>query len=318
MHAVSHAGPELGWVEVPRPALRPGEVRVRIHATAVNRADLLQRRGAYPPPPGASPILGLECAGVVDDAGDGRGGWRPGDRVAALLSGGGYAEEVAVPAGQLLPLPPERSFEEGAALPEALCTVWMCLDLARARPGERLLVHAGASGIGTTALQVARELGLPAFATASADKLQRCHSLGAKGAADRRGDWVAAVKAWAPGGVDVVIDPVAGENLARDQQVLGVGGRVVVIGLMGGASSTIDAGRLLVKRQQVLGTVLRSRDEVDKARIVAGVRRDLWPAVEAGRIGAVVDAVLPVTEADAAHARVASDRTVGKVVLRVR
>ncbi|MCA9489511.1 MAG: zinc-binding dehydrogenase, partial [Myxococcales bacterium] len=233
------------------------------------------------------------------------------------LSGGGYAERVVVPAGQLLPLPDELAFEEAAALPEALCTVWMCLDLARARPGERWLVHAAASGIGTTALMAARELGLRTFALASADKLDRCLALGAEGVADRRGDWVAAVKSWAPQGVDLVLDPIAGESLARDQQVLGMGGRIVVIGLMGGASSMLDAGRLLVKRQQVLGTVLRARDDADKARIVAGVLRDLWTAVVAGRLRPVVDAVFPIEEAEAAHARISSDRTVGKVVLRV-
>lgn len=311
---VTEAG-GLRWAEAPEPRIGPGEVGIAARATAVNRADLMQRRGLYPPPPGASPILGLECSGVIDAIGPGVTGWSVGDRVCALLSGGGYAERVAVPAGQLLPVPADLDLVEAAAWPEALCTVWMALRVeAGLRPGERVLWHAGASGVGTVAIAACRVWGHPVAVSASPAKHPVCRALGADLVAPR-GDWEAAVRAWAPDGVDVIVDPIGGPTLEADQRVLARDGRIVVLGLMGGRTAPLDLGRLLVQRQRVIGTTLRSRSTAEKARIVAGVREGLWPAVADGRMRAVIDRILPLTAAEEAHAAVAADATTGKVLL---
>ncbi len=320
MRAIVVDGQDLVWREVETPEPRPGEVRIRVRATAVNRADLLQRRGLYPPPPGASEVLGLECAGTIDAVGPDVDRWRPGDPVCALLAGGGYAERVVCPAAQVLPIPNGVALADAAALPEVFATAWMVLvDEGRLRPGERVLVHAGASGVGTAALQLAAGLGARCFATAGgAAKLATCAELGAEGAHDRHaGPWRPAVEAWAPGGVDVVLEPVGGPYLADDQRVLAIGGRIVVIGLMGGRTAELDLGRLLVKRQRVIGTVLRSRPLEDRARIVAGVERDAWPLIASGRARPIVCARFPIARAAAAHSLVESNATVGKVILDV-
>jgi putative PIG3 family NAD(P)H quinone oxidoreductase len=300
--------------------LGPNDVAIEVHATAVNRADLLQRAGAYAPPPGVTNVLGLECAGVVVDRGSDLTHLAVGERVCALLAGGGYAPWVVAPAAQVWPSG-ALDFAIAAALPEALCTGWMVLfDVARLLPGERVLLHAGASGIGTTAIQILRAFGHSVFVTAgSREKVDRCVALGAEGGAIRTaGPWVEAVLAWAPRGVDVIVDPVGGPYLEADQQVLAVGGRLVVIGLLGGRSAPLDLGRLLVKRQSVHGTVLRSRSDEDKARIVAGMRATLWPLVERGEVRPVIDRVLSIGDVERAHAALASDETVGKIVLLVR
>lgn len=305
----------------PTASIAADEVHIQVHASAVNRADLLQKAGQYRPPPGVTDVLGLECAGVVARVGAAVTHLRPGDRACALLAGGGYGEEVVCPAAHAWPIPDDLPFTVAAALPEALCTVWMALrDVGRLAPGERILLHAGASGIGTTAIQAAKAWGNPVFVTVgSEDKLARCVSLGADGGAIRTaGPWGPAVRAWAPDGVDVIVDPVGAPYLEQDQDALAVGGRVVLIGLMGGRTAPLDLGKLLVKRQTVAGTVLRSRAIDDKARIVAGALRELWPLVLDGRVRPVIDSVVPVARVDEAHAAVASDRTVGKVVLTVR
>lgn len=297
--------------------IEANELAIEIRATAVNRADLLQRAGQYRPPPGVTVVLGLECSGIVVGVGSDVAEFSVGDRVCALLAGGGYAERVVCPAAHAWPID-DLPFEAAAALPEALCTVWMVLrDVAQIAPHERILLHAGASGIGTTALQVARVWGHPTFVTAgSVEKVARCRALGADGGAVRtEGPWAAAVRAWAPHGVDVIVDPVGGAYLEQDQEVLAVDGRIVVIGAMGGRKANLDLGKLLVKRQRVLGTVLRARSEEDKARIVAGVRAELWPLVRSRALWPVIDRVLPITAVDEAHAALAADGTVGKVVL---
>lgn len=318
MHAMKPSGQDLLWAEAPDPVPATGEVRIRISATAVNRADLLQRRGLYPPPPGASPILGLECSGTVDAVGPGPSRWSVGDRVCALLAGGGYAEAVTVPDGQVLPVPDGLDLAQAAALPEALATAWMALfDEGRLAMGERVLVHAGASGIGTAMVQVCRVFGNPCFVTAgTAAKVALCVSLGADGGTVHAdGPWEDAVRRW--GAPDLVVDPVAGPYLAQDQRVLAPGGRVVVLGLLGGTTATLDLARLLLGGQRILGTTLRSRPAADKARIVAGVERDLWPRVASGDLRPVVDVTLPIREVEAAHARIATNATSGKVVMTV-
>jgi putative PIG3 family NAD(P)H quinone oxidoreductase len=310
----------LVWSQADLPAVGVGEVRIRVAATAVNRADLVQRTGNYPPPPGASPILGLECAGEVVETGEGVARVAVGDRVCALLAGGGYAEEVVVPAGQVLPIPGNLSMHEAAALPEVFATAYLNLFMeARASLGERVLLHAGASGVGTAAIQLCQVRGNPCFVTAGqADKLERCRKLGAEGGWNRHdGSFVDAVKAWAPQGVDVILDPVGAGYLADNLSVLGLDGRLVIIGLMGGAEASVNLGIMMVKRQRIIGSTLRARSVAAKAAVMDELKAEVWPHIESGRIRPIVEEVIPIEEAERAHALVAADQTFGKVVLSV-
>jgi len=311
----------LVWGETPRPPLQPGHVRIRVRATAVNRADLLQRVGRYPPPPGKSEILGLEAAGEVAEVGANAHRWQHGERVCGLLAGGGYAEEVVCPEGHLLPVPAGMSWEEAAALPEALTTAWLNLYReAGLRTGERVLLHAGASGVGTIAIQLCAVMGNPCWVTAGSDeKIARTVDLGAEAGANRhREDFAERVAAWTGGhGMDVILDPVGGDYLDANLRSLAPGGRLVLIGLMGGRRGEIDLGRLLVKRLRVVGSVLRGRSDAEKTDIIEGLQDQAWPYVEARRIRPVIDRVLPITEAERAHAAISANGTVGKVVLTV-
>lgn len=308
------------WGESPIPSMKAECVRIEVHATAVNRADLMQACGLYPPPPGASPILGLEAAGVVVEVADDVTSVSVGDRVAALLSGGGYAEQVVCPAAHLLAIPDPMTFMAAVAMPEVLATVVTNLLVeAHLRRGERVLVHAGASGVGTAAIQVCRELGNPVFVTAgSADKIARCVELGADGGHVRHeGSFLHAVSAWAPDGVDVILDPVGAGYLRDNQACLAESGRLVVIGLLGGRTSEIDLGRLLVKRQRVIGSVLRSRSNAEKSAIMDEVRRTVWPMVP-DRVRPIIDAVIPIEHLARAFERISSNLSVGKVVLQIK
>jgi putative PIG3 family NAD(P)H quinone oxidoreductase len=310
-------GPDvLTWATVPDPEPGPGEVLVEIAASAVNRADLMQREGRYPPPPGAPPYPGLECAGRITAHGDGVTGWSEGDQVCALLSGGGYAQRVAVPAGQLLPIPSGLTPIEAAALPEVACTVWSnVVELARLIRGETFLVHGGGSGIGTHAIQVGKALGAQVLCTAgSTAKLARCRELGADVAINyKTEDFVAVVAA--AGGADVILDAVGADYLSRNLDALAPNGRLAVIGTQSGARAEINLGQLMAKRATIIGTVLRARPPDEKAAIVAAVRRDLWPIIEAGAVRPVVDRVLPMRDAAEAHRVVEAGQNVGKVVL---
>src|SRR5919206_4927622 len=316
-------GPEvLGWGEVPDPVCRPGGVVIDVAATAVNRADLLQRQGHYPPPPGASEILGLECSGVVSEVGDGVTDWSAGDEVCALLSGGGYAERVAVPAGQVLPKPAGVELATAAALPEVTCTVWSNVFLlAGLTRGERFLVHGGSSGIGTMAIQLAARAGARVFTTAgTAAKLDVCRELGADvGINYREEDFVERVQEETGGaGVDVVLDNMGAKYLARNVDALAVGGRLVSIGMQGGTKAELDLGKLMSKRASVHATTLRARPATGpggKSEIVAAVRRDVWPDVERGVVRPVVDRRLPMSRAADAHALVEASEHIGKVLL---
>ena len=316
----SYGGPEsLVLAEVPDPVAGLGEVLVDVTASAVNRADLLQRMGFYHPPPGASPYPGLECSGRICALGEGVTGWRIGDEVCALLSGGGYAEKVAVPAAQLLPVPAGVSLTDAAALPEVACTVWSNVFLLAAlQPGEVLLVHGGTSGIGTMALQLAHRHGSRVFCTVgSPAKAARALELGAERAVLYKDeDFVAVVRDEA-GGADVVLDNMGATYLSRNVDVLSTGGRLVVIGLQGGAKAELDLGALLVKRAAVHATSLRSRPAAEKASIVAGVLAAVWPAIEAGEVRPVVDRVLPLAEVAQAHRLLEASTHVGKVVLQI-
>jgi putative PIG3 family NAD(P)H quinone oxidoreductase len=326
MRAVTVAepgGPEmLGWGEVPDPVCGPGEVIVDVAATAVNRADLLQRQGFYPPPKGASDIIGLECSGVVSEVGEGVTGWSVGDEVCGLLAGGGYAERVAVPAGQLLPRPAGVELATAAALPEVTCTVWSNVFMrAGLRRGDCFLVHGGSSGIGTMAIQLAARAGARVFTTAgTAAKLDVCRELGAEVVINYRDeDFVERVKDETDGaGVDVVLDNMGAKYLARNVDALAVGGRLVSIGMQGGTKAELDLGKILAKRASVHATTLRSRPATGpggKAEIVAAVLHDVWPDVERGVIRPIVDRRLPMSRAAEAHRLVEASEHIGKVLL---
>ncbi|KJK56804.1 NAD(P)H-quinone oxidoreductase [Saccharothrix sp. ST-888] len=315
-------GPEaLTWAEVPDPVPAAGEVLVEVTATAVNRADLLQRQGFYNPPEGASPYPGLECAGRIVALGAGVAGWAVGDEVCALLSGGGYAERVAVPVGQLLPLPKGLGPTDAAALPEVVATVWSNLFMvAHLRPAETVLLHGGASGIGTMAIQLAKAVGARVLVTAgSPEKLARCAELGADVGIDyRQQDFVAAVREATGGaGVDVILDIMGAKYLQRNVDALATSGRLVIIGLQGGTKGELDLNTLLRKRAAVAATNLRGRPIAEKAAIVAAVREHVWPLIEAGVVKPVVDRVLPLAAAADAHRVVEAGEQVGKVVLKV-
>jgi len=313
-------GPEvMRWDQVPDPEPGPGDVLVDVVASAVNRADLLQRQGLYDPPPGTSPYLGLECSGRVAALGDGVEGWAVGDEVCALLAGGGYAEKVAVPAGQVLPLPTGVDLVEAAGLPEVTCTVWSnVFMLAGLRPGETLLVHGGASGIGTMAIQLGRAMQATVAVTAgSPEKLARCRDLGAQVLVDyREEDFVEQVRAATDGrGADVVLDLIGAKYLARNVEVLATSGRLVVIGLQGGTRAELDLGLLMRKRAAVLATVLRARPTEEKAAVVASVREHVWPLIGSGAVRPVIDRVLSMADAGEAHRVLESGENVGKVLL---
>jgi putative PIG3 family NAD(P)H quinone oxidoreductase len=313
-------GPEvLGWREVDDAVPAVGEVLVAVAASAVNRADLLQRQGHYDPPPGTSPYPGLECSGRVIALGEGVTGWSGGEEVCALLTGGGYAEQVAVPAGQVLPVPAGIGLVEAAALPEVTCTVWSnVFMLAGLRPGETLLVHGGASGIGTMAIQLAVTAGARVAVTAgSASKLARCRELGAEILVDyREQDFVEVVRDATGGrGADVVLDTIGAKYLDRNLDVLATNGRIANIGLQGGTRAELDLGKLMARRGAVLSTTLRARPPEEKAAVVASTREHVWPQLESGRVRPVVDRVLPMADAAEAHRVVEASSHVGKVLL---
>ena len=312
-------GPEvLTWQTVPDPEPAAGEVLVDVTASAVNRADLMQRQGFYPPPAGAPPYPGLECSGRIAALGDGVTGWQVGDEVCALLAGGGYATRVAVPAGQVLPKPAAVSLRDAAALPEVACTVWSNVgQLAHLGKGETFLVHGGGSGIGTHAIQVAKALGAIVLCTAgTAEKLARCRELGADVTINyRTEDFVARAREETGGGVDVILDMIGAKYLTRNVEALAANGRLAIIGLQGGAKAEIDLGALMRTRAQVIGTVLRARPAAEKASIVAAVRERVWPLVESGAVRPVVDRVLPMRDAAEAHRVVEAGQNIGKVVL---
>lgn len=310
----------LTLTEVDAPAPDPGEVLITVAAAGINNADLLQRRGKYPVPPGASEILGLECSGTIAALGKGVEGWSVGDEVCALLTGGGYAEQVAVPAEQLLPIPAGISLEEAAALPEVACTVYSNIGMvAGLRAGQSLLVHGGGSGIGTHAIQWAHALGARVFTTAgSAQKLDAARQLGADVAINYRDEDFAERIAEETGGsgVDVILDIIGAPYLEPNLKSLANNGHLVIIGTMGGMRTELNLGLMLSKRASVTATTLRARPLHEKAEIVAAVRKNVWPLVESGLIKPMVDTVLPLDQAAEAHRILAEGRAVGKVLLK--
>lgn len=312
-------GPEvLVPAERPRPEPGAGQILIAVAYAGVNRPDALQRAGAYAPPPGASDLPGLEAAGHVAAVGPGVTGWRVGDAVCALLPGGGYAEFAVTPAAHALPVPAGLTLREAACLPETCFTVWSnVVTRGGLGAGERLLVHGGSSGIGTTAIQIARALGARVFATAgSDDKCAACVALGAERAINyRTEDFVAVMTA--EGGADLILDMVGGEYIARNLRALADDGRLVQIAFLQGPKVEVNFSTIMVRRLTVTGSTLRPQSDLAKARIAADLRARLWPLIEAGRVRPVIDSEFPLAEASAAHARMESSAHVGKIVLRV-
>lgn len=313
-------GPEnLMWSEVADPEPGQGEVLIDVAASAVNRADVNQRRGNYPPPPGITEVPGLECSGTITELGGGVTGWQVGDQVCALLAGGGYAERAIAPAGQLLPVPEGVDLTTAASLPEVACTVWSnVIRFAGLSEGEVLLVHGGAGGIGTHAIQVAKALGARAAVTAgSAERLERCAELGADIMINyKEQDFVTELHSATEGrGADVLLDNIGAKYLPANVKVLATGGRLVIIGMQGGRKGELDIGRLLSKRATVTATGLRSRPLPEKAEIVADVAERLWPMVARGAVKPIVHDRVPMADAATAHSMLESGEVVGKLLL---
>jgi putative PIG3 family NAD(P)H quinone oxidoreductase len=319
--AISQEGDDLIWKESQDPDLKKDEVLIRIKASAINRADLLQRGGNYPVPPGASPILGLECAGVVEEVGGQVRNFIKGEEVCALLAGGGYAEKVSVPSGQVLRVPKGFSFEQAAALPEVFATAYFNLYMeANLSVGEKTLIHAGASGVGTAAIQICKAKGNPCFITAGTqEKVSRCMELGAEGGTVRNEENFAdAVAKWTENnGVQVILDPVGANYLEDNMKSLTLGGRLVMIGLMGGAKATINLGLLMMKRLRIIGSTLRAQPIAKKTEIMNNLNENVWPSLESGDIKPIIDSVIPIEEVDKAHKLMESNQTFGKVILKV-
>jgi len=304
---------QVAWVEEPSPTCDVGQVRIRVAAAGLNRADLLQKAGLYPPPPGASQVLGLECSGVISEVGAGSS-WQVGDRVCALLAGGGMAEEVVVDGRHVLSVPEGVSLIEAAALPEVYATVWLnVFQLAALKPGEKVLLHAGASGIGSAAIQLCKAFGNPCWVSVgSAERLAYCEALGAQGGVVRTDD-LESLRDFGP--FDVILDPVGGNYSALNLKLIALDGRWVLIGLMGGREATLDLAQVLGKRVQLLGSTLRSRDDQFKADLLSDLGQHVWPLFDEGRLRPQLAKVFAVKDAEAAFAELASNTVAGKLVL---
>ncbi len=323
MHAiVAESSDQLVWQEVPDVSARPGEVLIKVAAAGVNRADVLQAAGKYPPPPGASEIIGMEVSGTIAEAGEGVTEWSVGQEVCALLAGGGYAEYVAVPAGQVLPIPDGVDLVDAAGLPEVACTVWSNLVLtARLGKGQLLLMHGGASGIGSHAIQVARALGARVAVTAgSADKLDFCRELGADITINYRAeDFVARLRAESDG-ADVIFDIMGAAYLDRNIDALAPDGQLVIIGMQGGVKGELNIGKLMAKRARVIGTTLRARPVSgpnSKTEIVQAVTASVWPMIAEGKVRSIIGACMPIERAGEAHQELVASKVTGKIVLTV-
>ena len=319
MRKIIHGGDQpLSLAVVARPEPGPSEVLIRVAAAGVNRPDLIQRAGNYPPPPGAPETLGLEVSGVVERVGAGVSRWHEGDEVCALLPGGGYATYAIAHEGSVLPIPKGLSLIEAAALPETVFTVWAnVFETAHLKPGETLLVHGGASGIGTTAIQMAKAHGARVFATAGdAAKVKLCEDLGADRGINYRTEDFEAVLDRA-GGADVVLDMVGGSYVQKNLNLLNTGGRCVMIAFLQGPQAELNLMRVMLKRLTLTGSTLRVRSNAEKARIAAEVERHVWPWIEAGKLKPVIDSTFPLSDAEAAHARLQGGAHAGKVVLTV-
>ncbi|MBI6896378.1 NAD(P)H-quinone oxidoreductase [Pseudomonas putida] len=313
MKALQGVDGHVAWVEAERPACDAGQVRIRVAAAGLNRADLLQRAGLYPPPPGASPYMGLECSGIIEEVGAGAD-WRVGDRVCALLAGGGMAEEVVVDARHVLPVPEGLSLHEAAAVPEVYATAWLNIfQLGALKAGEKVLVHAGASGVGSAAIQLCKAFGNPVWVSVgSPERLAYCQSLGAAGGVVRN-DNLDDLEQLGP--FDVILDPVGASYAPLNLKLLARDGRWVIIGLMGGRKVELDLALVLGKRLEITGSTLRNRDDAFKAELLRELRQQVWPLFAEGRLSPQLVDTYPVAFAEAAYAELASNQVSGKLVL---
>jgi NADPH2:quinone reductase len=318
---IENPGPDhlLVLEEAPRPMPGAGEILIKVAAAGLNRADLAQAQGRYPPPAGASAILGMEVSGIVEELGDGVGAVRKGDRFCALIPGGGYAEYAVAAASSSLPVPPSLDLIEAASFPEALFTVWTNLfDSARLKPGERVLVHGGGSGIGVNAIQLLKARGHEVFVTAGSDeKCKACHALGAKRAIHyKKEDFVAVIREETDGkGVNVILDMVGADYIPRNMEAAALWGRIVNIAYQKGSTVEVNFLPLMLKRLSLMGSTLRNRSAAEKAAICDAIKREVWPLVERGAIKPVVAAKLPLAEAGKAHALMAASGHIGKILL---
>jgi putative PIG3 family NAD(P)H quinone oxidoreductase len=311
----------ISWGVVPDPVAEPSGVVIDIHASAVNRADLLQRSGKYPPPPGSPPYMGLEAAGVISEVGEDVVGWEPGDRVCTLLNGGGYAECVAAPASMLIRIPDYWDFEKAAAMPEVFYTAYLNLFIEGSlAKGETVLIHGGASGVGTAGIQMAKRAGCRVLVTAGrSDKIDFCKKLGADVAVNyKEEEFETAIRKEAPEGVDVILDIAAAAYLNPNMSLLKTGGRLVIIALLTGSMAEINLSVLMRKRQRIIGSVLRSRSLEEKVELHDLFEENVWPHLLSGEIKPVIYKTLPIEETSAAHALLANNETIGKVILKVR
>lgn len=313
MKALQGVEGQVVWADEPSPACDAGQVRIRVAAAGLNRADLLQKAGHYPPPPGASQVLGLECSGVISEVGPGSS-WQVGDRVCALLAGGGMAQEVVVDGRHVLPVPEGLSMAEAAALPEVYSTAWLNLfQLAALKPGEKVLLHAGASGVGSAAIQLCKAFGNPCWVSVgSADRLAYCEALGAQGGVVRA-DGMDSLNDFGP--FDVILDPVGASYAPLNVKLLSVDGRWVLIGLMGGRETQLDLAQVLAKRIQLLGSTLRSRDGQFKADLLRELGEHVWPLFSEKRLSPQLAGTFAIEDAEAAFAELASNKVSGKLVL---
>ncbi len=313
MKALQGIDGNLEWAERSAPECDVGQIRIRVAAAGLNRADLLQQAGLYPPPPGASDIIGLECAGLISEVGAGSA-WKVGDRVCALLAGGGVAEEVVIDARHALPVPEGLSLVEAAALPEVYATAWLNLfKLAAVQPGEKVLIHAGASGVGSAAIQLCKAFGNPCWVSAgSTERLQHCEALGAQGGALRHGG-LDSLRDFGP--YDAILDPVGGGYAALNLDLIALDGRWVTIGMMGGRKAEMDFAKLLAKRVQLIGSTLRNRDDDYKAELLVDLRQHVWPLFGEGRLSPELARSYPIGDAQAAYAELASNSVNGKLAL---
>ena len=305
-------------VLIPAPEPKAGQILVRVHAAGVNRPDIIQRLGFYPPPPGAPDTLGMEIAGEVEALGPGAGRWKLGDRVVALLPGGGYAQYAVVDARHALPVPPDLGFVEAASLPETVFTVWAnVFDTGKLKAGETFLIHGATSGIGVAAIQMAKAAGARVIATGrGAEKANQARALGADVAVDAsKGDWAEAVKA--EGGADLILDMVGGDYTPRNIDVLKQAGRLVQIAILGGAKAEVDLSQIMRRRLVITGSTLRPRSADEKARLAVGVEETVWPWIAAGKFKPVIDGTYPLADAAKAHARMEDGQHLGKIVLTV-
>ena len=313
MKALQGVEGQVKWVEEPSPTCDVGQIRIRVAAAGLNRADLLQSAGMYPPPPGASQFLGLECSGVVSEVGPGSS-WQVGDRVCALLAGGGMAQEVVVDARHALPVPEGLSLAQAAALPEVYSTAWLNLfQLAGLKPGEKVLLHAGASGVGSAAIQLCKAFGSPCWVSVgSAERLTYCQELGAQGGV-LRAEGLEGLKPFGP--FDVVLDPVGANYAESNLKLLALDGRWVLIGLMGGRKAELDMALVLGKRIQLLGSTLRTRNDQFKADLLSDLNQQVWPLFNEGRLSPQLAKAYPMEEAQEAYAELASNQVSGKLVV---